>query len=131
MSRSPAVWFAALILAGCGGSSDHKTGKVLTVPAYGGFRETTIGVTTGSPEYCRRDARAFARDAVRFLRPFPSDADQWRVVARLQFIDFEAHRCDVAILREEFARRLTPKQRRTVVEGFSFLGKTGRELTKP
>ena len=117
---------AALVLAGCGGSSGHKA---LTVPAYGGFPSTTIAVTKGTPEYCRRDAEAFTRDAVAFLRPFPSDADVYRVQARLQFIDFKAHLCDVAVLRKEFSRRLTAGQRRAVVQSFSFLGKTGRELS--
>jgi hypothetical protein len=102
----------------------------MTVPAYGGFRSTTIAVTAGTPEYCRRDARAFARYGVLFLRPFPSDADVYRVQARLQFIDFKAHQCDIGVLREEFSRRLSVKQRQTVVRGFSFLGTTARELTK-
>jgi hypothetical protein len=53
------------------------------------------------------------------------------VVARLQFHEFEAHRCDVAILRKAFSRRATPKQRRAIVGRveFAFLGETGRELT--
>ena len=54
------------------------------------------------------------------------------MVARLQFLEFKAHRCDVAILREAFSRRATARQRRAVVARveFSFLGDDGRELTK-
>jgi hypothetical protein len=120
-----------LLLAGCGGSSaEHKAVKRLTIPAYAGFPSTTITVTAGTREYCRRDARAFARDAVRFFRPFPSDADEYRLQARIQFIDFKAHLCDVAILRKALSRRLTLKRRRVIVRRFSWLGKTGPELTK-
>jgi len=121
---------AALLLGGCGGSSEHgKTVRRLTVPAYAGFPSTTITVTKGTPEHCRRDAQALTRDAVSFLKPFPSDADEYRAEARLQFFDFKAHLCDVAVLRRAFSRRLTPKQRRAIIAGFSFLGETGRELT--
>jgi hypothetical protein len=125
---------AALALGGCGGSSKHdKAVKRLTVPAYGiaggGVTSTTITVTAGTPAYCRRDAEAFTRDAVSFLEPFPSDADQYRVAARLQFIDFKAHQCDVAILRNAFSR-LTGRQRRSIVSGLGFLGETGRKLTR-
>ena len=87
-------------------------------------------MTAGTPEYCRRDAEAFARYGVAYLRPFPSDADVYRVQARLQFIDFRAHQCDTGVLRKAFSRALTPKQRREVVRAFSFLGKTARKLTK-
>jgi hypothetical protein len=53
------------------------------------------------------------------------------VLARLQFLEFKAHRCDVAILRQALTRRATAKQRRAIVARieFSFLGETGRELT--
>jgi len=101
----------------------------MTVPAYGGFPATVMTVTAGTPEHCRSDARAFTRYAVLYLRPFPSDADVYRVQARLQFIDFKAHLCDLATLRETFSRRLTLQQRRYIVPRFSFLGPTGHELT--
>ena len=66
-----------------------------------------------------------------FLAPFPSDSDTHLVLARLQFLEFKAHRCDVAILREALSRRATATQRRVIVARveFSFLGETGRELT--
>jgi hypothetical protein len=122
---------AALALGGCGGSSKHgKAVKRLTVPAYGAFPSTTLTVTKGTPEYCRRNAEAFARDAVSYLKPFPSDADQYRVQARLQFVDFKAHLCDVDILRRALSRRLTAARLRSVVESLGFLGETGRELTR-
>ena len=55
------------------------------------------------------------------------------MIARVQFLDFEAHRCDLAILRTEFSRQATPKQRQTIVarSEFFFLEETGRELTAP
>jgi hypothetical protein len=53
------------------------------------------------------------------------------VIARLQFLEFKAHRCDLAILRRAFSRQATRKQRQAIVARleFSFLGETGRELT--
>ena len=72
-----------------------------------------------------------SRAAADFLAPFPSDSDTHLVLARLQFLEFKAHRCDVAILRKAFSDRATPKQRRLIVSRveFAFLGETGRELT--
>jgi hypothetical protein len=129
---APVTLVVALALAGCGGSSHHtKSAKGLTVPAYGtfgGFSATTITVTQGSPAYCRRDADAFVRNGKLYLRPFPSDADNYLVIARVQFIDFKAHRCNLAILRSALAKQLTPKQRRTVIRSFSFLGPTAARL---
>jgi hypothetical protein len=126
------VLLVALALAGCGGSSHHaKSAKGLTVPAYGtfgGFSSTTIAVTRGSPAHCRIAANAFADNGKKYLRPFPSDADNYLVIARLQFIDFKAHRCNLAILRAALAKRLTPKQRRQVIRSFSFLGPTAARL---
>jgi len=57
--------------------------------------------------------------------------DPHLVIARLQFLEFKAHRCDLGMLRATFARHATPHQRRTIVERieFAFLGDTGRELT--
>jgi hypothetical protein len=55
------------------------------------------------------------------------------VIARVQFLDFKAHRCDLAILRSEFSRQATQKQRQAIVarSEFSFLEETRRELTAP
>jgi hypothetical protein len=120
---------AALALAGCAGSSHRaETPKALTVPAYAGYPPITITVTEGTPELCRGDADAFARDAVAFLQPSTSPPDQFYLSARLQFFDFKAHLCDVAILREAVSHRLTEKQQRIIVERFGFLGETAREL---
>jgi hypothetical protein len=132
MRRSWLALLVGLALTGCGGSSHHaKTAKGLTVPAYGtfgGFSSTTIAVTRGSPAHCRIAANAFADNGKKYLRPFPSDADNYLVIARLQFIDFKAHRCNLATLRSALAKRLTPKQRRTVIQSFSFLGPTADQL---
>jgi hypothetical protein len=125
----------ALVLAGCGGSSDHdktvsKTGKELTIPAYGSFPAVTVPIKKGTPARCRLDAQGFTRDAVAFLRPRPATPpDVYFLGARTAFIDFEAHRCDLAYLRGPLSRRLTAKQRRAIVGHFTFLGETGRELT--
>ena len=134
VSRSSAVWLlSALLLGGCGGSSSGhgNAEKQITVPAYNGYPAITIPVTSGTPAQCRREAQVFSRAAVSFLAPFPSDSDTHLVLARLQFLEFKAHRCDVAILREALSRRATATQRRAIVARveFSFLGETGRELT--
>jgi len=133
VSRSSAVWLlSALLLGGCGGSSAHGNAeKEVTAPAYSRYPAITIPVASGTPAQCRREAQVFSREAVSFLAPFPSDSDTHLVVARLQFYEFKAHRCDVAILREALSRRATVKQRRAIVasDGFTFLGETGRELT--
>jgi hypothetical protein len=91
----------------------------------------TIPVSAGTPAQCRREAQAFSRAAVSFLAPFPSDADNFLVIARVQFYAFKAHLCDVAILREALVSRATARQRRAIVERFVFLGETGRELAAP
>ena len=133
VSRSSAAWLlSALLLGGCGGSSAHGDAEQqITVPAYNGYPAITIPVTSGTPAQCRREAQVFSRAAVSFLAPFPSDSDTHLVLARLQFLEFKAHRCDVAILREALSRRATATQRRVIVARveFSFLGETGRELT--
>jgi hypothetical protein len=131
--KSSAAWLlSALLLGGCGGSSSQGDAeKQITVPSYNGYPAITIPVTSGSPAQCRREAQVFSRAAVAFLAPFPSDSDTHLVLARLQFLEFKAHRCDVAILRDAFSRRATAKQRRAIVGRieFAFLGDTARELT--
>ena len=123
---------AVLVLAGCGGShGDREAEQTVTVPAYGQFPAMTVPVTPGSSDLCRAKADAFSRAAKGFLRPFPSDADNYRVLARVQFIAFKAHLCNTAILREAFSRRLTPRERREVLKFFGFLGDTARELAAP
>ena len=103
----------------------------MTVPGYGSFPAETIPVTAGTPAQCRREAKAFSRAAVSFLAPFPSDAGNFFVLARLQFYEFRAHLCDDAILREALLRVSTAKQRRAIAARLGFLGETGRELTAP
>ena len=121
--------FAVALLAGCGGSNGDDTAqKQLTVPDYGPFPAMTVPVTEGTPEQCRAEADAFSRAAEGFLRPYPSDADNYRVLARVQFIAFKAHQCDTAILRQAVARRLSAKQVREVLRFFGFLGETAHQL---
>ena len=136
MSRSSAAWLlSVLLLGGCGGSSSGhgNAEKQITVPAYNGYPAITVPVTTGTPAQCRGEAQVFSRAAVAFLAPFPSDSDTHLVLARLQFLEFKAHRCDVAILRKALSRRATANQRRVIVARveFGFLGEIGRELTAP
>jgi hypothetical protein len=133
MKRSALAWLLALVvLGGCGGSSGDKNAeKAITVPAYGPFPATTVPVSPGTPALCRAKAKTFTRAAASFLLPFPSDADNYRVLARLQYSAFKAHHCDTAILRRTFSRRLTLKQRRVVVSYFGFLGELGEELAQP
>lgn len=128
-------WTASLLfvvlLAGCGGSSSAgRAEKQITAPAYNGYPAITIPVETGSPARCRHEADAFSREAVAFLAPFPSDSDTHLVIARLQFLEFRAHRCSLAMLRATFARHASPEQRRTIVGRieFAFLGDTARKL---
>jgi hypothetical protein len=103
------------------------------VPAYRESPAITIPVRSATSAQCRHEAEAFSRRAVAFLAPYPSDSDTHLVSARLQFLEFKAHRCDLAILVREFSRQATRKQRQAVVarSEFSFLGETRRELTAP
>jgi hypothetical protein len=125
----------ALLISGCGGSSsgDSDAEREITAPAYNGYPAITIPVKTGTRARCEHEARTFSREAVAFLAPFPSDSDTHLVVARLQFLEFKAHRCDLDILRHAFSARATPQQRKTIVGRieFAFLGDTGRELAAP
>src|SRR4051812_9160001 len=100
---------AALVLAGCGSSSGHdKTVKQLTIPAYASFPAVTVPVSKGTPARCRLDAKAFTRDAVAFLAPSPpTPPDVYFIGARTAYIDFKAHRCEIAYLRGPLSRRLT------------------------
>ena len=126
-----ALLVAVLVLAGtgCGGSHDEPTQKrTLTIPAYGPFPKQTYHVAPGTTKACRREAAAFGRAAEGFLRPFPSDADNYRVLAQVQFTAFKAHLCNTSLLREELSRRLTDEQVREVLRFFGFLGETAREL---
>ncbi len=119
------------LLAGCGGSSgDRGAEKELTVPAYGPFPARTVPVRAGTAAVCRAKAEAFSRAAEAFLRPFPSDADNYRVLARVQFTAFQAYRCDTSLLREALVRRLTPRQLQEVLSFFGFMGETGRRLAR-
>ena len=119
------VWLllAAVASAGCGRSSnDSKVEKKqVTLPAYGGYRATTETVTVGSPAVCRRAAQALTRDAVAFLVPSPTPADDYFIAARTQFIDFQAHTCDLSILRSALSRRLDAGQRRSLIARLPFL----------
>jgi hypothetical protein len=126
--RSAVLLLGSLLLAGCGSNGHQGPAKALTVPAYNGFPAITMAVEQGTAEHCRGAAQAFVHDAVAFLKPYPSDADVYRVQARLQFMDFKAHLCDLATLRKTLSNRLKPAKRRYIVEHFTFLGETAQEL---
>jgi hypothetical protein len=113
---------AALAVAGCGGSSGHgQAATQLTVPGYGGYPATTESVSGASPGACRRDAQAFTRAAVLFLAHSGADAaypaDLYYISMRGVLVDFQGHRCDTALLGGALSRRLTAKQRDTLVAG--------------
>jgi hypothetical protein len=120
----------AVLMAGCGGSSGHdETAKQLTVPGYASFPPVTVPITKGTPARCRLDAKGFTRDAVAFLAPSPATPpDVYFLGARTAFVDFEAHRCDLAYIRGPLSRRLTAAQLRRLVGRFTFLGETGPKL---
>jgi hypothetical protein len=102
----------------------------LTIPKYSQYPSTTVPVKRGTLAQCRTEADSFSRNAKAFLRPYPSDTDIYRVLARVQFTAFTAHRCDVAILRWAVSRRLTAKQLHNVLGFFGFLGDVGRQLAQ-
>jgi hypothetical protein len=121
-----------VVLAGCGGSGDGDSAhKALTIPSDGRFAATKVPIKAGTPALCRRKADSFSRAAKSFLIPYPSDADVYRVLARVQFTAFQAHGCDLATLRAAVERRLTPAQLREVLAFFGFLGDVGRQLAEP
>ena len=128
MSRALVVGLLAVVVlaAGCGG--DDQAEKALTIPSDGRFAATKVPIEPGTEALCRREADSFSRAAESFLIPYPSDADVYRVLARVQFTAFTAHHCDIGILREAVSRRLTAKQLREVLAFFGFLGDVGRQL---
>jgi hypothetical protein len=124
MARSSllGLLLAALALGGCGSSSGHgKAATQLTVPGYGGYPATTESVSGANPGACRQDAQAFTRDAVLFLAHSGPDAaypaDLYYISMRGVLVDFQGHRCDTALLGGALSRRLTAKQRDTLVAG--------------
>ena len=116
------------MLAGYVGSANADNG--VTIPKYSHFPSTTIPVKKGTPAQCRTEADSFSRAAKAFLRPYPSDTDIYRVLARLQFTAFTAHRCNTSILRQAVSRQLTVKQLREVLRFFGFMGNAGRQLAR-
>jgi hypothetical protein len=104
--------------------------KQLTIPGYSSFPAVTVPITKGSPARCRLDAKGITHNAVRFLGPSPTSLnDVYYLGVRNTFVDFKAHRCDLAYLRGPLSRRLSAKQRRRLVKRFTFLGATGRRLS--
>ena len=120
-----AVVLASGVVAGTAGADDG-----VTIPKYSHYPSTTVPVKRGTPAQCRAEAESFSRNAKAFLRPYPSDTDIYRVLARVQFTAFTAHRCDVGILRRAVTRRLTTKQLRNVLAFFGFMGDVGRQLAR-
>ena len=122
---------SAVVLAAVAGlPGDANADKGLTIPKYSQYPATTVPVKRGTPAQCRGEAESFSRAAKSFLRPYPSDTDIYRVLARVQFTAFLAHRCDTAILRQAVWRQLTAKQLKDVLAFFGFMGDVGRQLAK-
>ncbi len=101
-------------LAGCGGSSRHaRTTEKIPVLGLGGYSSTTETVAATSPALCRRDARAYADDALAILtHTGPTPVDLYYSMARIPLADFHAHHCNPKILRAALAHRLTATQQR-------------------
>ncbi len=121
---------AAFVAVSVGSADAARADKGLTIPAYSHFPATTIPVKRGTPAQCRTEADSFSRAAKAFLRPYPSDTDIYRVLARVQFTAFTAHRCDTAVLRKAISRHLTVKQLRQVLAFFGFMGEIGERLAR-
>jgi hypothetical protein len=107
-----------------------RADKGVTIPKYSQYPATTVPAKRGTPAQCRAEADSFSRHAKSFLLPYPSDTDIYRVLARVQFTAFVAHRCDTAILRKAVSRRLTVRQFRNVLAFFGFMGEVGQELAR-
>jgi hypothetical protein len=60
-------------------------------------------------------------DAVAFLVPSPTPGDDYFIAARTQFLDFQAHTCDMSIMRSALSRRLDAGQRRSLIARWPFL----------
>jgi len=105
-------------------------GKGATIPRYSVYPESKVPAKRGTAAQCRTEAESFSRAAKGFLRPYPSDTDIYRVLARVQFTAFMAHRCDTAVLRRAVSRQLTVKQLHEVLRFFGFMGDVGRELAR-
>ena len=120
-----AVVLASGLLAGVAGADNG-----VTIPKYSQYPATSVPMKHGTPAQCRAEADSFSRNAEAFLRPYPSDTDIYRVLARVQFTAFMAHRCDTAILRHAVSRRLTARQLRNVLAFFGFMGDVGRQLAR-
>jgi hypothetical protein len=127
--RLLATCLLGVVLAG-GVASEALADNGVTIPRYSQYPATTIQAKRGTAAQCRTEADSFSRNARAFLRPYPSDTDIYRVLARVQFTAFVAHRCDTAILRTALSRRLTGKQLREVLAFFGFMGQVGRELAR-
>ena len=121
---------AAVVAVSVGSADAARTDKGLTIPKYSQFPATTVAVKQGTTAQCRAEADSFSRHAEAFLRPYPSDTDIYRVLARVQFTAFTAHGCKTAILRKAISRRLTPKQLREVLTFFGFMGEVGERLAR-
>jgi hypothetical protein len=119
----------AVILAG-GVLDDASADTGAAIPKYSVYPGSKVPVKRGTPAQCRTEADSFSRAAKAFLRPYPSDTDIYRVLARVQFTAFMAHRCDTTVLRRAVSRRLTVKQLHEVLAFFGFMGDVGRELAK-
>jgi hypothetical protein len=109
----------ALLSSGCGSTQGDTTGH--TTVHYGIYPGDTAAVSTTNPrsESCHRVAVAFARGSAQFLTHYDelaaSPADPYYMLLRQQLADFEARRCDPALLGSAIEHRLTPAKRRVLL----------------
>lgn len=121
-SAVSALAVGVVALVGCVGSSrDNSAAGRVTVRAYDAYPPDTISVAAGAPDSptCRVDARAFARASVLFVAHSGPEsaypADLYYVLMREELADFEARRCSLGLLGSALDRRLTARQRSTLV----------------
>jgi hypothetical protein len=123
-------FLGAIVLAGGVVLDDARADNGVSIPKYSVYPGSKVPVKRGTPAQCRAEAESFSRAAKSFLRPYPSDTDIYRVLARVQFTAFMAHGCDTAVLRRAVSRRLTVKQLHEVLAFFGFMGEVGRALAR-
>jgi hypothetical protein len=110
----------ALLLSGCTGTragSVPRT-RTVTVASYAGFPATTI-VGSYSAAACRDDARSYVRSALQFVAhsgPAAAySADNYYLLLRQVFADFQARSCPNAILGEALRQRMSAGQRSSLI----------------
>ena len=129
---------AGLLVAGCG--AHHRTeSRQVTIGKYGAYGPQTITVPPGAADarLCKADADGFAGQAHSFVMRYGSTAasstDVYFIGLREVLADFDARRCDDAVLRKALVEQLTRKQQRLLVKELSrsMAGRVRKALGAP